>query len=665
MLLRLRFLLLCWVVPLVASAQINTDRIMVMGRSALYYEDYVLSIQRFNSVIAVKPYLSDPYFYRGLAKFYLEDYVGAGEDCTSAIERNPFQPDYYRLRALCMIHRKRFKEAVADYEKLLDIEPHDEGGWHNWVLCHYEMQDYAKAVEGVDTMLRLWPKKAELYAMKAQLCVANTDTVAALQCVGHSLALNPFEAAALSLKAGILAERGEYKAAEAALDSTIQVVPKVAGHYINRALVRYHQKNLRGAMADYDAALEMDTTHYVGRYNRGLLRAQVGDDNRAIEDFNVVLQTDPENTMARYNRALMFGNTGNYDAALQDLNAVIEEYPNFLAGYQMRASLYRKMGHVRQAEEDEFHVFRAQLENRNGQAVPDSQRVTRKKDERRIEDYNKLIEDDEEDEMAMSYETDYKGKVQNRKTDMALQPYLLLTRYERQQEFGMPLYYKRMESLNSHLRIPLQLVHGNRMLTEEELQRHRDTVQELDSTLRRQPDNAWLYFMRAMEHYYLMDYEKALTDVSRAIELMPDEPFFYYLRMQTKACRIDVNYGEVRLDAGNTQDARWQAENLRIECLSALDDSERFHSFDAAFFGSWYNRGNLYAKMKQWKEAVREYTEAIRLNGTYAEAYYNRGIAYLMSGDHEKGVADLSKAGELGLYKAYNLIKRYRTTAAE
>ena len=55
------------------SAQINTDRVMNIGRNALYFEDYILSIQYFNQVIKVKPYLADPYFYRAVAKLSLED----------------------------------------------------------------------------------------------------------------------------------------------------------------------------------------------------------------------------------------------------------------------------------------------------------------------------------------------------------------------------------------------------------------------------------------------------------------------------------------------------------------------------------------------------------------------------------------------------------------
>ena len=33
---------------LTTTAQVNTDRVMMIGKNALYYEDYVLAIQYFN-----------------------------------------------------------------------------------------------------------------------------------------------------------------------------------------------------------------------------------------------------------------------------------------------------------------------------------------------------------------------------------------------------------------------------------------------------------------------------------------------------------------------------------------------------------------------------------------------------------------------------------------
>ena len=57
-------------------AQYNTNRLIISGQSALYYEDYVLSIQYFNQVINAKPYLYEPYFFRALAKLNPELWLG-------------------------------------------------------------------------------------------------------------------------------------------------------------------------------------------------------------------------------------------------------------------------------------------------------------------------------------------------------------------------------------------------------------------------------------------------------------------------------------------------------------------------------------------------------------------------------------------------------------
>ena len=87
------------------KAQFNTSRLIISGRSALYYEDYVLSIQYFNQAITAKPHLYEPWFYRGLAKFYLDDFEGAEDDVTHAIELNPYISNMYELRGLARIRR--------------------------------------------------------------------------------------------------------------------------------------------------------------------------------------------------------------------------------------------------------------------------------------------------------------------------------------------------------------------------------------------------------------------------------------------------------------------------------------------------------------------------------------------------------------------------------
>ena len=116
------------------KAQINTDRMMVIGRNALYFDDYVLAIQYFNLIINSKPYLYEPYFYRGLAKFYLEDYTGAESDCTEAIEKGPFFPSSYQVRGLARLNMGKYELASNDYKESVKLEPENKGVWHNLAI---------------------------------------------------------------------------------------------------------------------------------------------------------------------------------------------------------------------------------------------------------------------------------------------------------------------------------------------------------------------------------------------------------------------------------------------------------------------------------------------------------------------------------------------------
>ena len=61
-------------------------------------------------------------------------------------------------------------------------------------------------------------------------------------------------------------------------------------------------------------------------------------------------------------------------------------------------------------------------------------------------------------------------------------------------------------------------------------------------------------------------------------------------------------------------------------------------------------------------EAFEDYTKAIELNPNFAEAYYNRGIIQIFMKDTRKGCLDISKAGELGIVEAYEVLKRYAPT---
>ena len=173
-------------------AQFNTDRLVMIGRAALYYEDYVLSIQYFNQAISAKPYLYEPWFYRAVAKYYLDDYAGAERDCSEAISRNPYVVGSYELRGLCYIQQKNYDAAISDYNTALRYDPEGQSLWHNRALCRIQQKDYEGALRDLDSMATRWSKNARIPAMQAEAYILLKDTAKAISALDKSVELDAY-----------------------------------------------------------------------------------------------------------------------------------------------------------------------------------------------------------------------------------------------------------------------------------------------------------------------------------------------------------------------------------------------------------------------------------------------------------------------------------------
>ncbi|MBQ7495789.1 MAG: tetratricopeptide repeat protein [Bacteroidaceae bacterium] len=632
-------------------AQINTDRVMLMGRNALYYEDYVLSIQRFNMVINAKPYLSEPFFFRGLAKFYLEDFKGAEQDCSASLDRNPYVSNSYQLRGLCRVNLKDYEGAIRDYRKVIGMEPRNKPSWHNMVLCYYELQDYTQADSALDMMMRYWSRDAEVLTMKAQVSIAQGDTVRALKWVDSALEVDPYDGQAWTMRSMISLSRSEYAQAEGELDKAILQRPRFVANYINRALARFHQDNLRGAMADYDQALEIDAKNYIGHFNRGLLRAQVGDDNRAIEDFDYVLSVEPDNMIALYNRALLLQQTGDLHGAIRDISAVIDEYPEFWVGYQQRAAIRRLLGDSYGAERDEFKVLKARMDKRAGIRDTTAHK-TRKQSDRKIEDYASLVEADE-NEPEHEYASAYRGRVQDRRVESQPQPLYVLSLHHIQSPTSRYIpYYSRLEQLNAlrQEQPVIYLTNNEPQLSDAEMQKHFTALSQLNERIAAltKPD-ALLFLARAMEEYHVRDFEAALTDLDHAAMTDTLNAFIPFMSAQLRCRMMEAQSTEV--DAANL--------TTRLGYARALDDLKRALQLAPDNPYAWYDLGNIHVQMHNYGEARQAYSRALNLDPRFPDAYYNRGLACILDGQLQLGLSDLSQAGEYGLFQAYNLIKRY------
>lgn len=653
--------------PVFITAQINTERVMMIARNALYFEDYVLSIQYFNQVINAKPYLYEPYFFRGLAKVNLDDFQGAEEDCNKAIERNPFVVGVYQIRGLSRIRQNNYQGAVEDYTKALRYAPENLTLWHNLTLCHMQMKDYDAAQNDLSNILSIAPKYTRGYLMRGEVNLQQKDTLKALSDFNHAIELDKFDPDAWSARAMLYLQSQQYSDAETDLNQAIRLSIRNSGNYINRALARFHQNNLRGAMSDYDLAIEIDPNNFIGHYNRGLLRAQVGDDNRAIEDFNFVLMVEPDNMLATFNRGMLKAQTGDYKGAINDYTTVINQYPNFLIGYQYRSEARKKIGDRKGAEQDEFKLIQSQLDKINNTAPVDTttskdataeNNKTRKKSDKSISNYNKIVIADDIDN-SKQYKNDYRGRVQDKNVNIALEPMFALNYYEKKSDVKKPLnFHAYVDELNNTGVFPKRLIITNieSPLTEEQIKYHFALTDTHTSDILADDRNVSKRFARAMDFYLLQDFNSAIDDLTAAILI--DSNFYpaYFMRSLVRCKQLEYqNATEIRSNVNESD----HKDSGAIDYDAVIADLNKVIAISPDFVYAYYNRGNLRAMLKDYRAALADYDQAIELNPNFADAYYNRGLTHIFLGNNKQGISDLSKAGELGLYSAYNIIKRF------
>ncbi|MCD8282900.1 MAG: tetratricopeptide repeat protein, partial [Prevotella sp.] len=103
-----------------------------------------------------------------------------------------------------------------------------------------------------------------------------------------------------------------------------------------------------------------------------------------------------------------------------------------------------------------------------------------------------------------------------------------------------------------------------------------------------------------------------------------------------------------------------QGMDARIKSSLALDDFNRALELAPSNAYIYYDRASLRISAGDTAAAIGDYTTAIRLEPHLAEAYYNRGLLYYEQGDNVSATRDLGKAGELGLYDAYSVMKRMK-----
>lgn len=661
-----------------AMAQWNTDRILTIGQNALYFEDYVLSIQYFNQVIKIKPYLAEPYFYRAIAKLQLGDYQGADQDCTEALERNPFLPQAYYARGFARRSMNYYPEAIADFSKALEFSPGSLYLLMNRMDARERNKDYEGALEDIEAYRRQSPKTASIYFEKGRIQLAMKDTAGASQSFNTYLKMDSTSSLGWSARAFLKMQQKDTDGALKDYNEAIKRKSTYIGDYINRGILNVEKKYYNRALSDYDAAIKLDNKNALAYYNRGLLRANLGDNNNALSDLKMVVQLDSSNYEALLSKAMLELTLKNYKNAIADYKKIIEKYPYFIPAYFGIAEAQDKMGNQKEAfryrqmasniERNKDYINRKEKENlvaRN--KIAENNQKSSPGNKTGL--FNRFVAQNmDEGEIESKYENKLRGTVQDKYTDVVNERNFVLTFYAKADDLRQTnLYHPVVDTYNKKklLNTILKITNNEIPLTAELIDSHFEAINVISKQLATGAPNADAYFSRALEFALVQDFNSSLEDLNKAIDLRPDFMLAYFCRANIRNKALE--FAKTNLDNQTDRKEKFSAEKAgafdsqaRLDLELIVRDYEKVNQLSPDFSFGYFNKANILGSQKEFRKAIANYTKSIEIDRDFAEAYFNRGLTYLFIGEDGAGLADLSKAGELGIYKAYNLIQRFK-----
>lgn len=189
-------------------------------------------------------------------------------------------------------------------------------------------------------------------------------------------------------------------------------------------------------------------------------------------------------------------------------------------------------------------------------------------------------------------------------------------------------------------------------------------IADFNRAIELNPKDAVAYYNRGNVYRKKGEYHRAISDYSKALEINPEYTLAYKARGITYGEKEEYDRAIADYNRAielNANDAlayfgRGYIYEKKREYDQAISNYDKAIEIDPKFGLSYNNRGVALSKKKEYDKAIADYSKAIQLNSRYDLAYCNRGYAYYGKGLYDQAISDYSKAIEINprFAAAYN-----------
>ncbi|MFV0346236.1 MAG: tetratricopeptide repeat protein [Bacteroidales bacterium] len=634
------------------DAQLNLNYYMNVGRTRISNGNLTGAIEYFNIIIKFKPYLPEPYFYRGVAKHQLEDYRGAIADYDKALSIKPFFPEVLKNRGLAYHALGDTESALKDYEKALEFNPYDDGIYNNLGLTQMASKDYDNALKSLNKAIELNPRATNSYMNRSNVKALSGDMKGAIQDLNQVIIIKPFDSRAYLNRGLAYLENKDYARSLRDLDKAISLDNKNAMAYNNRGIAKHQLGDLEGAISDYSKALELDPTQAGAYYNRGVAKAVSGSSDYK-DDLDFAKRLNPS-----YGVPVM----------AMDGDSVLQSGGNFFAGIPT---------HSPPADST-----LADNSSNSGKASSNKKKSEEAKKDPSLELLKLKLSDSRnvprtEEEIAHD---SYYGLIQNERVNIDLRPMFMVDiSTESDLSVGTsPYYWAELERLNVFNNYQPKLSLKTSDITTKTPAVYLNYALFFKERADANPITP-NYLTLSVFELLGQNYESAINSLNKVIDGDKSNEIAYLLRGNARMQLANQILMSMNTMGGlspsvSINDKNEGADLADFEALSknrmdiedfnlAKQDYDKALETHAESFFVYYNRGYLQAQVGNIDAAISDFKKAIDIQPDLAEAYFNLGILNIIKGETRDAGNYLSKSGELGISDSYNIIKRYCNSA--
>lgn len=185
--------------------------------------------------------------------------------------------------------------------------------------------------------------------------------------------------------------------------------------------------------------------------------------------------------------------------------------------------------------------------------------------------------------------------------------------------------------LNNKDRYDLYILNGDKLYDNDEYDK---AIDEYNKAIELDPKNAIGYFDRGYAYYYKKNYSAAMSDFDKTLLLDPDYYSAYLGRARVKTKTTDYT--------------------------GALADYNKLLSMSREAKYYYYRAGFKRKSMKDYQGALDDYDQAILLNKNNSDYYYDRGtLKAIYFRDDPTACTDIKKAADLGNATAKDMYKDF------